>query len=91
LLDSEYADRKEMTAEHFKEYFYTIMLTTHSEKREMCQYLNISKVTLNKYLRFGLPDARGFMIVDKLEEYLIANLGGYENESNIISSHSTIG
>lgn len=69
-----------MTAEHFKEYFFTIMLSTHSEKREICQYLNISKVTLNTYLRNGLPEVRGFMILDKLETYLFANLGGLEND-----------
>jgi hypothetical protein len=67
-----------MTAEHFKEIFYTVMLSTHSDKNEICQYLNISKVTLNKYLRYGLPDARGFMILDKLETFLFDRLGGSE-------------
>jgi hypothetical protein len=64
-----------MTAEHFKEYLYTIMMTTKSDKWDICRHLNISKVTLNKYLRYGLPEAKRFMIVDQLEVYFNTNLG----------------
>lgn len=70
-----------MTAEHFKEVLYTVMLTTKSDKWDICHYLNVSKVTLNKWLRYGLPDAKKFLILDQLEVYLFSNLGGSEKSS----------
>lgn len=70
-----------MTGEHFKEYLYTITLTTKSDKRDVCRYLGISRVTLNKYLRYGLPDSKKFLILDKLEVYLFDKLGESPGES----------
>jgi hypothetical protein len=71
-----------MTPEHFKEYLYTIMLTSKSDKWEICRHLNISKVTLNKWLRYGLPEAKKSLVLDRLKGYLFANIGGLENVSN---------
>jgi hypothetical protein len=65
-----------MTAQHFKEVLYSVMLTTKTDKREICKYLNVSKVSLNKWLREGIPDARGFLILDKLEVYLFERISG---------------
>jgi hypothetical protein len=65
-----------MTAQHFKEVLYSVMLTTKTDKREICKYLNVSKVSLNKWLREGIPNARGFLILDKLEVYLFERISG---------------
>lgn len=69
-----------MTDEHFKEFLYTVMLSTKSDKWDICRHLNISRVSLNKYLRYGLPEAKKFLILDQLEVYCFANLGGSEKE-----------
>lgn len=69
-----------MTAQHFKEYLYTVMMSTQSDKRTICRYLNISKVALNRYLREGLMGRNKFIIIDRLELYLFANLGGSQND-----------
>ena len=65
-----------MTSEHFIEIFYTVMMSTHSTKRDLRNYLNLTKTTLNKYLRYGVPDSKKFLVMDKLEVYLFENLGG---------------
>jgi hypothetical protein len=75
-----------MTPEHFKEYLYTITLTTKSDKWDICRHLNVSKVTLNKWLRYGLPDSKKFLVLDKLEEYLFANFGGCKSEYHSATS-----
>lgn len=63
-----------MTAQHFKEYLYTIMMSTQSDKRTICRYLNISKVALNRYLREGIGGRNKFIILDKLETYFLDSL-----------------
>jgi hypothetical protein len=65
-----------MTSEHFIEIFYTVMMSTHSTKRDLRNYLNLTKTTLNKYLRYGVPDSKKFLVMDRLEVYLFENLGG---------------
>jgi hypothetical protein len=65
-----------MTAEHFNEVFFMVLLTTHSNKWRLARHLNISMVTLNKYLKDGVPLSKQFLIMDRLEVYLFANLGG---------------
>lgn len=72
-----------MTAEHFKEVLYSIMLTTKTNKKDICQHLNISRETLHNYICNGLPTTRGFMVLDQLKVYLFRYLGEthevYEN------------
>jgi hypothetical protein len=65
-----------MTAEHFTEILYTIMFTTKSSKKDICWYLDVSRTSLEKWLQNGLPTARGFLILDKLEVYLFERLAG---------------
>jgi hypothetical protein len=64
-----------MTPEHFREVLYCITLTTQSNKKDICKYLNISRVSLNKWLREGIPEKRKFLVLDQLEVYLFSKLG----------------
>jgi hypothetical protein len=59
-----------MTAEHFQELLYTVLLTTKATKEDICRYLNVTRTSLDKWLREGLPKSRGFLIIDSLEDYL---------------------
>jgi hypothetical protein len=68
-----------MRADHFTELFFTIMFTTKSSKREIRKYLNVPQQTLDKWLREGLPFAKHFLIIGKLEDYLFERLNAEVN------------
>jgi hypothetical protein len=59
-----------ITPEHFNEVFYTVILSTHSTKKELRDYLKLTKTTLNWYLRYGVPTSKQFVIMDRLKVYL---------------------
>ena len=68
-----------ITPQHFNEVFYTVMKSTRSNRWEIAKHLNISMVTLNKYLKYGVPLSKRFLIMDRLQVYIFDNLGGYRN------------
>lgn len=68
-----------MTPQHFNEIFFTILMSTKSDKGTICKHLGISRVALNRYLRDGLHGRMKFLILDRLEVYLFSNLGGSKN------------
>jgi hypothetical protein len=69
-----------MTPQHFNEIFYTVLMSTHSNKSRISRAINISTVTINNYLTDGVPVSKQFMILDRLEKYLFDNLGGKKND-----------
>lgn len=65
-----------MTAEHFKEVLETVMLSTRSRKRDIANYLYVSKVSLNNWCKKGVPPNRSVRVMTELRLYLFSNLGG---------------
>jgi hypothetical protein len=47
-----------ITPEHFHEIFFTVSLSTRTTKRELRDYLKLTKTTLNWYLRYGVPTSK---------------------------------
>jgi hypothetical protein len=75
-----------ITPEHFHEIFFTVSLSTRTTKRELRDYLKLTKTTLNWYLRYGVPTSKQFGIMDRLEVYLFENLGGEHEQTESLSS-----
>ena len=71
-----------MSAEHFKEILETVMMSTHTSKRQIADDLDVSTVALNLWCHNGLTVKRSIRVMKKLRVYLFANLGGLENVSN---------
>jgi DNA-binding transcriptional regulator YiaG len=59
-----------MTGQHFKEIVESICMTKHVKKTVISRYLGISKVTLNKYEKFGVPIGKKAMVMSGIRNFM---------------------
>jgi hypothetical protein len=76
LLDRQTGKERNMTPQHFKEIYDTVLMSTRSSKKDIAIHLNVTTETLLQYGKKGVPLQKKRFVMDKLREYLFANLGG---------------